>query len=198
MHSSQFGLNLGHISWWISIYFGWLWAPKLSPNWILTLPPLLYTDFRHIGVSTWQCCRVTTPSRISSTQLSLCLQLLIDSRLWKPCIRPCFLILSLRLSKIWSHPTPLLVPLMMTESESKASQVEDHLHSIATLYTNHYYNTHKPTITKTNVNLRLLFEDYKINRPEIFRSSRCRSLQWLWVGHWWCGGSPALPNCKIV
>ena len=56
-----------------------------------------------------------------------------------------------------------------SEDEEGPSQVEDHLHSIPALYTDHYYNTHK-SITKTDVNLRLLLEDYKINRPEIFRS----------------------------
>jgi hypothetical protein len=58
-----------------------------------------------------------------------------------------------------------------SEDDEGPSQVpvEDHLHSIAALYTDHYYNAHK-SITKTNVNLRLLFDDYKINRPEIFRS----------------------------
>ena len=47
--------------------------------------------------------------------------------------------------------------------------MEYHLHSIAALYTDHYYNTCE-SITKTDVNLRLLLEDYKINWPEIFRS----------------------------
>src|SRR5882724_10031061 len=56
-----------------------------------------------------------------------------------------------------------------SEAEEGPSQVEDHLHSIAALYTDHYYNTCKP-ITKTDVNLQLLLEDYEINRPEIFRS----------------------------
>jgi len=56
-----------------------------------------------------------------------------------------------------------------SEAEEGPSQVEDHLHSIAALYTDHYYNTCKP-ITKTDVNLQLLLEDYEINCPEIFRS----------------------------
>jgi hypothetical protein len=56
-----------------------------------------------------------------------------------------------------------------SEDEEGPSQVEDHLCSIAALYTNHYYNTHG-SIAKTGVNLQLLLEDYKINRPEIFRS----------------------------
>ena len=56
-----------------------------------------------------------------------------------------------------------------SEDEMGPSQVEDHLHSIAALYTDHYYNTHEP-ITKTDVNLWLILEDYKINHPEIFRS----------------------------
>jgi hypothetical protein len=56
-----------------------------------------------------------------------------------------------------------------SDDEEGPSQVEDHLHSIAALYTDHYYNT-RESITKTDVNLRLLMEDYKINRPEIFRS----------------------------
>ena len=56
-----------------------------------------------------------------------------------------------------------------SESEEGPSQVEDHLHSIAALYTDHYYNTQE-SIIKTDVNLCLLMEDYKINHPEIFRS----------------------------
>jgi hypothetical protein len=60
-----------------------------------------------------------------------------------------------------------------SKDEEGPSQVEDHLHSIAALYTDHYYNTREP-ITKTDVNLQLLLEDYKINRPEIFRS-------YLWI-----------------
>jgi hypothetical protein len=56
-----------------------------------------------------------------------------------------------------------------SEDEEGDSQMEDHIHSIAALYTNHYYNTHN-AITKTGVNLQLLMEDYKFNRPEIFRS----------------------------
>ena len=56
-----------------------------------------------------------------------------------------------------------------SEDEEGPSQVEDHLHSIAALYTDHYYNT-RESITKTHVNLQLLLEDYKINWPEIFRS----------------------------
>jgi len=56
-----------------------------------------------------------------------------------------------------------------SEDEEGDSQMEDHIHSIAALYTNHYNNTRK-AITKTGVNLELLMEDYKINCPEIFRS----------------------------
>jgi hypothetical protein len=56
-----------------------------------------------------------------------------------------------------------------SDDEEGPSQVEDHLHSIAALYTDHYYNT-RDSITKTDVNLQLLMEDYKINCPEIFRS----------------------------
>jgi hypothetical protein len=56
-----------------------------------------------------------------------------------------------------------------SDNEEGPSQVEDHLHSIAALYTDHYYNTHE-SITKTDVNLQLLMEDYKINCPEILRS----------------------------
>lgn len=56
-----------------------------------------------------------------------------------------------------------------SEDEEGASQTEDHLHSIAALYTDHYYNTCK-SITKTGVNLQLLMEEYKVNHPEIFRS----------------------------
>ena len=56
-----------------------------------------------------------------------------------------------------------------SKSEEGPSQVEDHLHSIAALYTDHYYNS-RESITKTDVNLHLLMEDYKINHPEIFRS----------------------------
>jgi hypothetical protein len=41
-----------------------------------------------------------------------------------------------------------------SEDEEGPSQVEDHLHSIAALYTDHYYNTQE-SITKTDVNLRL-------------------------------------------
>ena len=39
-----------------------------------------------------------------------------------------------------------------SEDEESPSQVEDHLHSMAALYTDHYYNTHE-SITKTDVNL---------------------------------------------
>ena len=56
-----------------------------------------------------------------------------------------------------------------SEEKEVPSQVEEHLYSIAALYTDHYYNTHE-SITKTDVNLRFLLEDYKINCPEIFRS----------------------------
>jgi len=58
-----------------------------------------------------------------------------------------------------------------SESENKegAYQMEDHLHSMAALYTDHYYNTYK-SITKTGVNLQLLMNDYKINCPEIFKT----------------------------
>ena len=103
--------------------------------------------------------------------ISQCLQLLRDRSLQKPCIHPCLLISSLRLSKMQSHVTPLLVPLRMIWVQFKdgQSQVEDHLHSIAALYTDHHYNTCK-SITKTHANLQLLVEHYKINFPEIFRS----------------------------
>jgi hypothetical protein len=39
-----------------------------------------------------------------------------------------------------------------SNDEEGPSQVEDHLHSIAALYTDHYYNT-RESITKTDVNL---------------------------------------------
>ena len=39
-----------------------------------------------------------------------------------------------------------------SEDEEGPSQVEDHLHSIPALYTDHYYNTCE-SITKTDVNL---------------------------------------------
>ena len=61
-----------------------------------------------------------------------------------------------------------------SDSEECNSQMEDHIHSIAALYTNHYYNNTCKAITKTCVNLQWLMEDYKINHPEIFRS-------YLWI-----------------
>jgi hypothetical protein len=45
-----------------------------------------------------------------------------------------------------------------SEDEEGPSQVEDYLHSIAALCTDHYYNT-REFITKTDNNLYLLLED---------------------------------------
>jgi len=114
IHSRHFGLILGLISRWILIYFEAQIELKFDFNSATLCLHWISTTRQYIGVPIWQ---TTSPrSRSSLIHLRLCLQLLRDSSLWKPCIRPYFSIWSLSLSKMQSHPTPLqaLVPRMTT------------------------------------------------------------------------------------
>jgi hypothetical protein len=56
-----------------------------------------------------------------------------------------------------------------SDDEAPPSVSEDMLHSMANLYSQHYYNVHKP-IPKTAINMQILLNDYKFNQPEIFQS----------------------------
>ena len=56
-----------------------------------------------------------------------------------------------------------------SDNEALLSVNKDMLHSIANLYSQHYYSVHQP-IPKTTINMLIMLNNDKFNWPEIFWS----------------------------